>query len=236
YSTAIYHLQQAVEKFIKAYMLMFFGLSKKVVKDYVGHDSPKAFLKLLEKFKISLNLISALTERVYELNSQMLKISSQDIRKLENIVNKNRKQIAEMSSEEIRNAIKLTVRLKEVLENKETKDEVSKFLATLKRELGKIEASDEYERNIASKITTLLNKILENLELSFKMYSNFLVLYTLSIITYPHATFARYPNERLPIEKYDENLGIIQCFGEITDLLEGVINSWKESPRYRGRY
>ena len=141
------------------------------------------------------------------------------------MVNKNRKQIAEMSSEEIRDFINLTVKLKKVLESKETREEVARYLARLKKELDKMEASDEFDKDITSKIIAAIDRISESLEESFKLYSNFLILYMLSIITYPHATFARYPNKILPPERYGENLGIVQYFSEIADLLGEVINS-----------
>ena len=69
YSTAIYHLQQTVEKFVKAYMLMFFEFNRKEIY-YIGHDTPKAFLKLLDKFKKILEPILSFNKKAHILDTQ----------------------------------------------------------------------------------------------------------------------------------------------------------------------
>ncbi len=207
---------------------MFFGLSKKVIKRHIGHDSPKAFLKLLEKYGDCLNAFQTYVKIACELDVHIPKISNQDIRKFEKIINASRKQIAEMSSEEIRNFINLSTKLKEILNSKETINEVAKFLVMIKEileeQLSKIEALDEHDRD---HVINFIDRMLETLEDALKLHSNFLILYILSVITYPHTTFARYPNKTLPLEKYNESLGIVKCFSEIANLLEDVTSSWK---------
>ena len=224
YSLAVYHLQQAVEKYVKAYVLAFFGLSKKEMKGYVGHDSPKAFIRLLDRYKRSLELFLKSIQKIGGLDTQFLKISDEDIRKLVRIVNMSRKQIAEMDSNQIKGIINATIKIKIALENKEIKNQILGLLSKLKNEASEIKSSDPSEKFILEKLIDSVDRVLNNLETLLKLSSTFLVLYMLSIITYPHATFARYPNKTLPPEKYDENLGIVQYFNEIVKLLDEVAN------------
>jgi hypothetical protein len=225
YSAAIYHLQQAVEKFVKAYMLMVFGLTKKEIRDYVGHDSPKAFLKLLDKFKKVLNPALLLTGKAHSFNDQVPKISDQDIHKIENLIKTNRGHIAKMSSKEIEHLITLAYELNEILDNPKNqemiKDSIISAFEALIKNPNKIGASVKDRKEII--------KMIENTDITFKDHSKIPVLYLLSIITYPHVTFARYPNKILSPDKYDKTLGIVQCFDKIADLLDKMVTSWKVS-------
>lgn len=62
FSTSIYHLQQSIKKIVKAYMAYLFNQSNKDFKN-IRHDSPKAFFKLLQRFKSYLDLNVKYLER-----------------------------------------------------------------------------------------------------------------------------------------------------------------------------
>lgn len=143
YSTAVYHLQQAVEESVKAYMLMFFGLNKKEIKNYVSHDSPKAFLKLLDKFKRILKPVLLLAKQAPFFDTWIPEVSDQNIRKLESSVKRNKEHIAKMGSKEIKNLITLGYRLIEVLEGQKDqemiKDKLIETLVAIKKEFDEID-------------------------------------------------------------------------------------------------
>lgn len=234
YSTSIYHLQQAVEKFVKAYMIQFLVLNKKEVEHYVKHDSPKAFFRLIEKFKNILSINFSILEKAYMLDSQIPSISIQETHNLEKALKLSKQQIAKMKSEEIEIKLNLAYKSLDIYENQENqgkiKANVADFLMTLRKELTDIDTSNRNQTHIREAITIiegLREKLDGNFFITLRNHSNISALYILSLITYPHATFARYPNNFLSPEKYDTDLGIVQCFDKITDLLDKIINSWQ---------
>lgn len=235
YSAAIYHLQQSVEKFVKAYVLLLFGLGKKEIRDYVSHDSPKAFLRLLDKFKRILNPTLLIAEKAHLLDTKIPEVSDQDIRKLESLIKKNKEHIAKMSSKEIENLITLGYRLIEILESRKNqemiKDKLIEILVAFREDLGEIETSKKDQNEVDESIAFIDQTIekIRNTDVILGDYSKMPALYILSLITYPHATSARYPSEALSPDEYDENLGIVQCFDKIAMLLNEVVSSWKVS-------
>lgn len=82
------------------------------------------------------------------------------------------------------------------------------------------------------KVIGLIDQTIEKIkreDVILGCYSKISSLYILSLITYPHATSARYPSRVMPLGKYDENLGIVQCFDKISGLLDKVVSSLKLS-------
>lgn len=230
YPTAIYHLQQAVEKYVKAYMINFFVLNIKEIRD-VGHDSPKAFLKLLNKFKNIFNLSISIAEKAYLFDSKIQKISMENIHNLENSIKNNKEQVAKMNSAEIENMISLAYNILESQKNQETmRAKLIESLGAFRKELEKeIEESGKEEKWLSEAIA-VVDKMVTNSDNTFEnysKYSNISALYIISILTYPHASFARYSNKILPPHKYDETLGIVQCFSKIVELLEKILEPWK---------
>jgi len=49
------------------------------------------------------------------------------------------------------------------------------------------------------------------------------ILYMLSVITYPHFSYTRYPDSEVKPSEYNENLGIVKKSPEIWNLLEESI-------------
>ena len=227
YPTAIYHLQQSVEKLVKAYMIYYSILNHKNLKS-VSHDSPKAFLKLIEKFEPALNPVLSIAEKFHSPNLNIQKISKTDIHTFEKLINKSKKQIVKMEPDKIKNMIIVADEISNILNKQINYDDIKckmlEFLSNFKAELCDIEDSVEInDKNIEA--IDIIETSIEDFEIgSFKdLYSYLPTLYILSVITYPHATFSRYPNEF----EYTETLGIVQCFYEITTLLDKTIELWK---------
>lgn len=228
YPAAIYHLQQSVEKLVKAYMFYFSILNKKDLSGYVSHDTPKAFLKFIDKFKDVLNPTLSFAENIHLSNSNLPEISNKDILKFEKSIKMEKKQIVKMKSDEIKDVIVIADNLFNILNNPQNFDDVEskmlEIISNIKTEL--CDREDFIEVN--DKITEIIDGIEARIKAfeidKFKDFHSYIpTLYILSVITYPHATFSRYPNE----VEYNETLGIIQCFDRITKLLDKTIDLWK---------
>lgn len=227
YPTAIYHLQQSVEKLVKAYMIYYSILNHKNLKS-VSHDSPKAFLKLIEKFQPALNPVLSIAEKFHTPNINIKKMSKTDIYTFEKLIDKSKKQIVKMEPDKIKKMVIVADEISNILNKQINYDDIKckmlEVLSNLRAEFNDIEDSVEIKDENIEAIDIVETRI-ENFEIeSFKdLYSYLPTLYILSIITYPHATFSRYPNDF----EYDETLGIVQCFDEITTLLDKTIELWK---------
>jgi hypothetical protein len=83
---------------------MFFEFNKKEIINYIGHDTPKAFLRLLDKFKKILEPILSLNKKPHILDIRIAKVSDQDIREFEGLIKKseNKEQIAKMGSNDVK--------------------------------------------------------------------------------------------------------------------------------------
>src|SRR3972149_1406331 len=195
YPTAIYHLQQAVEKFVKAYMIQYFVMNKKDIEHYVKHDSPKAFFRLIERFKNILSINFSILEKADIFDSQIPKISIQEAHHLENALKVSKQQIAKMNSKDIDNKINLAYKSLDIYENQGNQEiikaKVADFLATFRQELTEIEVSNRDQRRISEAIA-IIDKVREKLDGTFfitlRHHSNISALYILSLITYPHVT------------------------------------------------
>ena len=223
YSTAIYHLQQTVEKFVKAYMLMFFKFNKKEIY-YIGHDTPKAFLKLLDKFKKILEPILSFNKKAHILNTRIAKVSDQDIREFEGLIKKseNKEQIAKMGSKDVKKLItlaeklmNLSYKLIDALKDHKNQEII---ITEVKKSFVDIASDKDQWKN--SEVDTSVDKMIKNINIE---YFKIPTLYILSTITYPHATLARYPNKTFLCDNYDKNLGIVKYFDKIVNLLDKLV-------------
>jgi|Deesub1362A_J573_1020465.scaffolds.fasta_scaffold00802_17 hypothetical protein len=219
YPMAIYHMQQAVEKYVKALALTYFGLNEKEIKRYISHDSPKAFIRLLKRYEKFLGSFFRIAEM---FSISFPEISGKNLLRLERIINKKKREIAKMSSEEVKNLVEIPTKIKRIVESDKTKNEIAEYLLEIQRKVQEIETHQQISR----KLVNTIEKISNEQEKVLKQTWIFPGLYILSIITYPHATFARYPNKVLQPEEYNENLGIIQSFNEIVRLMSDIVNSF----------
>lgn len=227
FPNAIYHLQQSVEKFVKGYMIDFIGLTNKEIKN-INHDSPKAFIKLIKKMDkiLTISLVFAKNYNVLDNQTSDILINNvQNINMFDNLFNKNKGYIAKMDCFEIRRFINTASKINDSFDlskSNEISERIIEDIKSLKNELIATEIS-ENNKTTMNEAIDVIDTILINFDISkFAESSKLSVLYILSLLTYPHATLARYPNQILPPEKYDENLGIVQCFDEIIEILEKI--------------
>jgi len=238
YAPAVYHLQQCVEKLTKAFCLwsgfvsekeLYYrrveskNIFEKIKKQFcrnrpevIGHISPKAFVLILKK-RFSVEYAKFL---YYSTDKSELGDLDKRVRELEKLINK-KKKLSKISSEEISVMIKMSVRYQGIIEKNLRKRE---FKLNIKRfEKGFRARLEKYlEYNIRPTIS------IGDIERVFLTVNDLLILYPLSIITFPHFTYTRYPSKDISIQDYNENLGIISSLPEIILLLE---NSMKKLPR-----
>ncbi|GAI51518.1 unnamed protein product, partial [marine sediment metagenome] len=69
---------------------------------------------------------------------------------------------------------------------------------------------------------------IENLRRRRKYFLNFVNMFTLAMITYPHAIYTRYPNDILSPHEYNKRLGIVSCYNKILKLLNKTIKWYGE--------
>ena len=246
YRQAIFLLQQSVEKATKAICLYngiinetdLYGNKNKDVKrtilsriwltllrrqpkkeERINHTSPKAFILLLKRKKIS----GVLYKSLYKQKGNDIK---SEINNVEAIIDKQNK-LAIISKEDISHFINDSEAYLFAIQQgfsrvdrRELKGKLKLFaFATLK----------EIKKNFGEQdiFTTLEKKfqemdISELLEMSSTSTINLLPLWPLSIITYPHAVKARYDYNL----DYG-NLGIVLEFTKITDLLNKVLSNFE---------
>lgn len=116
YSLAVYHLQQAIEKTTKAWVLYLGVISEKQLKE-IGHKTPKAFLELLENSPIG------------EMARGLVKISNvkviTDTAGVRNLVESRGVEVARMDYESIRMLLDVLYRMEK------QKDKISKPYKTI---------------------------------------------------------------------------------------------------------
>ncbi|MEM4522122.1 MAG: HEPN domain-containing protein [Nitrososphaeria archaeon] len=220
YSNSTFHLQQAIEKIAKAYALQIGFLSIKEIKG-VGHETPEVFLRLLKRKKFVrplidlVNQISPTTIDINKLN-EINRIS----KKLRD--KKTKVEVAKYSKEQIENILKLCKNIKEsFIKMKEL------FIIIIPSIQSKV------KQNLLNELKSFVPKIKpENVDEIIKtlkpeffdFIANFLIMFVLAIITYPHASFTRYPNGTIKSEDYAPGLGIVDMMPQLHNMVEDIIN------------
>lgn len=209
FASSIYHLQQSVEKATKACGFSVFFLNKNDLKK-VQHTTPKVFMSLLNKYII---LFIELTKS-FNPNS-----TNKNLKEIEEIFYKTfnkgiKKDIAKFDE----NKIKTVLELSDVFKKSEKK--ISDFLKETIKEFIKESKDDEYKEKLKFFKSMILPKIIP--------YTyEFVNLYLLSIITYPHESYTRYPDQDMTPKDYTSDLGIVVMFNEITNILNSSIKALK---------
>jgi hypothetical protein len=219
YNTAIFHLQQAVEKTTKAYALASFTLSKRETRR-VGHDTPLVFIKLIERKWVKY-LVNPLIRQFPHF-----RISDQDILEIKTLMRQKgeKKKLALLKEEQIKGWLELIKKIISTLTSSETKRRISKVLDYLRVEAEELKESDDTnESQIGYEIEKQLTDLEKGVESFLLLGSYILTIYFLSIITYPHSTFTRYPSEKLDPSMYKSGLGIVDCLPNIIPLLNECI-------------
>jgi HEPN domain-containing protein len=204
YSQAVFFLQQSVEKAAKAMGLREGLVSKKQLKQKIGH---KAWMVFIEYYNIALKIQKQL-EGVREeehVSETLLYL---------NMITHGLKPLFEYKKEETPG------KTDEIID-----DTINHLYTVLKRgEFLKI--LDEDTEAILHKPLGLSKITLKELMTRWKeiVGGGRLVLFVFSYLLERHATWSRYPDERFnPLEYYSERTPLIKRFNEIANMIDGAL-------------
>ncbi len=232
YEMSLYHLQQTVEKIIKAYGMIYFGVKKDQIENEIRHTSPLAFLLPIYRMTDQINsIIQNLPEikRDYEL-----------IRNAENIILHSSllQQIKETKSEKKQSALLRNLFNEQkqniVLQTKEDIEILFKraklYSISIRKDQIVNLVPDFYEYKMKQENKDILDK--DTIEVIIKMFIDsiiekidfyhFFILFELATLTFPYAVLTRYPDDFFDRLKFEE-IGIIQAFSICTEILEEIL-------------
>lgn len=208
FASSIYHLQQAVEKTTKAYGVAFFTLSEKDLQK-IKHKTPKAFVMLLKKRYITpyIKLMKSFYPDLIEGNAQ----------ELEKLINSKSLEIAKFDKNQIEKILELGSQFKEISNNKEINDKIKSEISSL-LDLRPSEFQNLFSENVKEKL----------IKLNISHVLGFVNLYFLSLITYPHEAYTRYPDGPMTPQDYTMETGIVVMSQEICESLQDSIKRFEE--------
>ncbi len=208
---SVYHLQQAVEKATKAYALAFFAISKEdLIK--IGHKSPMAFIRMLDKSWGNKFIV------VLKMFYPDAKTNVSEARKIINL-KKTQKELAKLPESVIQNFLDLNEKIRNALMSDKTQNQMNSQIEILLRLLkGRLPGVNTEE--IMKSFRT---------DFSFDMVCSFGGLYVLSMVTYPHWEFTRYPDKEIKPSDYSSDLGVVQCMDGILTQVENAIQVLEKS-------
>ncbi len=199
YSKAVEALQQAVEKTTKAYGRYFFQIPMTELKNTISHRTPEIFLAAL-KIPVFQSLINLIQMVRPDLNS--------DTSPLEKQLKEEQLKIAQTPAKDI-------IKLLETLE---------KTRESMKQ--------DEIDHSIAEgiekvKSSGLVTDIKLNAKLDVADIISFVSLFVLSVITFSHFNYSRYPDRELKPKDYQEGMGIVDTIPKLVPYIEQAIDSFE---------
>lgn len=210
---ATYHLQQSVEKLTKSYALILGYITPEELRRN-GHITPQVFVKLLQE-KISQQFLK-LFENIHELDENRLN-------ELKNLFSKRHllEEIASMDKEKIIVWLETGKQIKQKLKNieGEIKSQIKKIdNKILKfRKISKNDRNKIHEMFISWDVVSIINLV-----------SNFIMMYILSVITFPHFSFTRYPDGKIKPTDYKRGLGVIDCLDDLIKETECCIRFFEK--------
>ena len=212
FSLSVYHLQQAVEKVTKGYALAFFAIRPAELRK-IGHKSPLAFIRILKRSWVA--NYAKLIKGFYP----DLKTSTADV---EEIVEEKQEELAKLPKSVILLWISIGGKMRASFKNTDIINDITNKVLSLVHTLpGSVRHSapvNEVEASIKDALNTAI------------CFGN---LYILSALTYPHFSFARYPDGNILPSHYVDGLGIVDCEDEILNEVEIAIKALEEYLRER---
>ncbi len=232
YANSTYHLQQAIEKMVKALALKFFPLKYHSIIN-TRHNSPEIYLILFKEPSLnsllrhlqSLNMFVSLdfaklgiidetisNSRKNEFKSSIAKLSSSEISALLDFSNFFIQQWNMTDSSQILRSFygnDFETSIKEI-----SKDLTSDY-PEIESQFENVDWKGILYGTIKDIDKSLINLILISIP-----------LYILSIITYPHEAFTRYPSEQceqIGHEDYNTELGIVQEYERIWEASDIIL-------------
>jgi HEPN domain-containing protein len=216
YGLAVYHVQQSVEKAAKAWALDSNFIDRSELRD-VGHLSPMAFLRISDK---------TIGKTVVEVIKPFFP-GTQEAQGLEGLIKNNSAQFARLPAQEVRKILDACTQLSEQLPE------------VLRKALPKIGASLLEIKIVGDDESSKLRRIMgekyaerQKTDWPFRLISGMLggiLLYLLSVLTFPHESFTRYPDLEVKPSEYNESMGIVKLMGEVIAVIEKAIGDFSLS-------
>ncbi len=236
YSQSIYFLQQSVEKLVKSCAVLTGDSTPEDIRKEIGHETPRAFVTPLVKWWSSVLKLLKLLEETdknhefieYTRKSQSIIPEVEDFVKNYDKYKENiRKTFIEIGTKlaiidekNIRKILRANLQFRtfihDWLDNDSMIKDVELLLSSQKITLP--ENISEVEKE----------KTLDGIRKRRRFFLNYGNMFILAIITYPHATFTRYPNDTLSPHEYNKEIGIVHCYRKISSLLGVAINWFRE--------
>jgi len=221
YPSAIFHLQQTIEKLAKAYALHL-GLVKeedlypKGRSGTVGHISPRAFISVLKR-KGAIDIVYIVFTLLKEKSCEEIK---KDIKNFESLLWKE--ELAVLSREDI---LSLLQQNDKIIENLSKIDRRVVKFEIEKRKLGLSTRARQMGLPISNSIKGIpINQSM--VEEIFQKLITFVRLYILTIITFPHFSYPRYPSKGHGVV-YEEGLGIVECANDLLSMTGEMLEEIK---------
>ncbi|MEM0328696.1 MAG: HEPN domain-containing protein [Thermoproteota archaeon] len=209
FSLSVYHLQQAVEKTTKAYGLILSIISKEELME-IKHKSPLVFIKLLEKSWVTKYI------GIIKMLNPEIKTNIDDVEK---IINEKQDELAKMPKTVIRSFLTSIQKMKVILQT-----QIHPWIVI----------SLDLLKPLLCGQTEKLKKSIDEVFRS-GVITSFIGLYLLSVITYPHYIFTRYPDGEIkPSDYYSSRLEIVECITDILSEVEACINALEQDYGLKG--
>ncbi|MGV9206325.1 MAG: HEPN domain-containing protein [Promethearchaeia archaeon] len=215
YPQSVFYLEQSVEKITKAYSIAVLGLDPKDAKKRISHKSPKTMLKKVDVFK---EIHDEFKKNYHELN--------------EIISDKNKEKICKMNRDNIETLLVALEETEKQLEIDIVFDQIreSKLIDGLIEIIFSIDICESEVEKIKNKTFKILEKK-TSLEEMGKMIPTLLYL---SLLTFSHAEFSRYPPlpedkaSLSPIDYDEEEVDLIIFIDKICNIIEECINDFED--------
>ncbi|MHA1224957.1 MAG: HEPN domain-containing protein [Candidatus Heimdallarchaeaceae archaeon] len=241
YRNAIYLLQQSVEKTMKSWALLVYNkVEPEEFTKKISHFSPRAFYMLIEEGLPT--LIEGIAEFCQGIGIPNIEsLFSEEIEKLkeEQIVEKNYLK-AIINKDERKKKI-FFIKMGEELLQSLNDPQVIESTLDLARS---IQIYGDIFCTILEMVVSLIipilppdiKNIVELFSFEISRYSRdftqkFAPVLILSLITYPYEACTRYPNEKIEIEQFNQDLPIIQSFRTLLNLANNGLE-WLEENAY----
>lgn len=237
YRNALYHVQQAVEKIMKAFALTTYTrLEHEKLMHRIGHDSHRVILLMIEEglprltdiftglFKLIGN--EYLEDSYNQLLNQMTSTKNIGGKYIKHIIEKKQnklKPIYKQMSKEILESSQQDGIVKQLVDYAENSKEYSSLVISFLEMVissFSIRLPDKYKK-IGDYIISFIDEYI------LDMSERFTPVFLLTILTAPYEAVTRYPNEMLYTIQLNEDSEIIKNFPRIAKLTQNAIN-WLE--------
>lgn len=241
YPQAIFYLQQSVEKAAKSFAIMTNMIKEDEVKT-VRHNPLKIQEKLLNEQKEKLERLNRAFDAIPRLTETSL-LKNIDLDKMREALDKFQRSLSLIQAEPVFLSKQEITQFIEELDKSE-KEVTSAFASSpppdqefinmLKQGILELldilyeynpQRAEELRKEVSALSPKLFGEIIEKIKpLMIDFLYVHLSLFYLSIITFPHAVIARYPNGRSnPLEIYKEDFPLTELFGECAEKMEKTL-------------